>query len=169
MKKVRFDHVFECAADDYWDRIFFNDEFNSKLFHDTLKFNEWKATTTLDTDAVRKRTIVVRPPVGDVPAAVKKVLGDNFGYKEHGTFDRKAKRYHVDVESNVATDKTKIQGDIWVEKAGDTKCRRIAEFTVEVKIMVIGKLVEDIIANDMTRSFERGAEFTKNWLREGRV
>ncbi|MCU0694319.1 MAG: DUF2505 domain-containing protein [Polyangiaceae bacterium] len=169
MKKVRFEHVFECDVDAYWDKIFFNDEFNSKFFRETLKFNEWRATTTSDTNAVLKRTVTVRPPVGDVPAAVKKMMGDNFGYKEHGTFDRNAKRYHVDVESNVATDKTKIQGDVWVEKAGDHKCRRIAEFTIEVKIMVVGKLVEDIIAKDMTRDFERGAEFTQRWLRENRV
>jgi hypothetical protein len=166
MKEVKFDHIFNCDADTYWDRIFFEEAFNNKLFHDTLKFNEWRAEITRQDDAVIKRTVTVRPPVGDVPGAVKKVLGDNFGYKEHGTFDKKTKRYHVDIDSNVAAEKTHIHGDIWLEKSGDKKVRRLATFKLEVKIMVVGKLVEDIIAKDMIRSFERGAQFTNEWIKD---
>lgn len=164
MKEIKFDHIFNCDADTYWDQIFFDPDFNHKLFHETLQFIEWKAEVTKDTDDVLERTVTVRPPVGEVPAAVKKVLGDNFGYKEHGKFDKKTKRYHVDVESNVARDKTNIHGDIWMEDAGDNKCRRIAVFKIEVKVMMVGKMIEDIIAKDMTRSFERGAAFTNEWI-----
>lgn len=166
MKEVKFDHVFECGIDTYWNEIFFDEAFNHKLFHETLKFAEWKAEVTKDTDAVIERTVTVRPPVGEVPAAVKKVLGDNFGYKEHGKFDRKTQRYHVDIESNVAREKTHIHGDIWLEKIDDKRSRRLATFKLEVKIMVVGKIVEDVIAKDMTRSFERGSVFTNEWIKE---
>lgn len=165
MKEVKFDHVFECDADTYWDRIFFDEEYNTSLFKERLKFPVWKATVKRNDDSVLERTIEVAPPVGDVPGPVKKVLGDNFGYKEHGRFDRKTKRYHVDIESNVATEKTKIHGDIWLEKVADKKVRRLAAFRIEVKIMMVGGMIEDRIANDMTRDFTRGAEFTNEWIK----
>ena len=166
MKEVKFDHIFECGIDTYWDKVFFDEAFNHKLFHELLQFSEWKDTVTKTTDEVIERTVVVRPPVGDVPAAVRKVLGDNFGYQEHGRFDRKTKRYHVDVEPNVVKDKTHIHGDIWLERIDDKRSRRLAVFSLEVKIMVVEKLIEDAIAKDMTRSFERGATFTNEWIRD---
>lgn len=169
MKEVKFDHIFECDIDTYWDRIFFDEAFNHKLFHQTLQFVEWEAKVTKETDKVLERTVSVRPPVGELPAAVKKVLGDNFGYKEHGKFDRATKRYHVDIESNVVKDKTHIHGDIWLEKVDEKRSRRVANFRLEVKIMVIGKVIEDIIAKDMTRSFERGAVFTNEWIRDQKI
>ncbi len=165
MKEVKFDHVFECDEATYWDRIFFDDEFNRFLFKERLKFPVWKATVRRDDDSVYERTVEVSPPVGDVPGPVKKVLGDNFGYKEHGRFDKKTRRYHVDIESNVATEKTKVAGDIWLEKVGDKRCRRLAAFRIEVKIMMVGGMIEDRIASDMTRDFNRGAEFTNEWIK----
>ena len=166
MKEVKFDHVFDCDIDTYWDRIFFDEAFNHKLFHEYLSFAEWKEEVTKNNDEVIERTITVRPPVGEVPGAVKKVLGDNFGYKEHGQFDRKTQRYQVDIESNVVKEKTRIHGDIWLEKVDEKRSRRLAVFKLEVKVMVVGKLIEDIIAKDMTRSFGRGATFTNEWIKE---
>ncbi len=72
----------------------------------------------------------------------------------------------MDVESNVAREKTHIRGDIWVEKVGEKQCRRVAKFKLEVKIMVVGKVVEEVIAKDMIRSFETGAGFTNDWIKE---
>ena len=166
MKELKFDHVFECCSDKYWDEVFFDEAFNHSVFLDKLGFAEWRDTVTKNTDDVLERVVVVRPPVSDVPAAVRKVLGDNFGYKELGKFDRKTKRYHVDVESNTAKDKTHVHGDIWLEPIDDHRCRRLVHFTIEVKIMMVGRLVEELIARDMIRSFEQGAVLTNEWIRE---
>ena len=165
MKDLNFDHIFECGIDTYWNDMFFDEGFNLWVFKEKLGFSEWKDTVTKNTDAVLERTVEVRPPVGDVPAAVRKVLGDNFGYKEHGKFDRKTKRYHVDVETNAAKDKTHVQGDIWLERIDDKRSRRKTVFTIEVKIMLVGRVVEDLIARDMTRSFDQGAAYTNEWIR----
>jgi hypothetical protein len=165
MRKIKFDHVFNCSMDVYWDKVFFDEEYNKALFLDTLKFPHWSSEITEDNDDVIKRVVTVRSPVGkDVPAAVRKVLGDSFGYKEFGTFDKKTKRYHVDVESNVATDKTHVHGDIWLEPVDDHHCRRIAEFSIEVKIPFVGGKIEDGIASDMDKEFNVGSRFTNEWL-----
>jgi len=166
MKELNFTHTIECSADTYWNQVFFDEAFNHQLFHKDLRFSEWKDKVTKDTPDVLERTVTVCPPTGEIPAAVRKVLGDNFGYQEHGKFDRKTKRYHVDIESNVAKEKTHVHGDIWLEPINDKQSRRRVVFTIEVKIMMVGRLVEDQIAKDMTQSFERGATFTNEWIRE---
>lgn len=166
MKEVKFDDVFECNEETYWSKIFFDEAYNTALFKERLKFPVWKATVTKDDDGTLERTVEVAPPVGDVPGPVKKVLGDNFGYKEHGRFDKKKKRYHVRIESHAATDRTHVNGEIWLEPVGEKKVRRVAQFKVEVKIMLVGGMIEDRIANDMKRDFTRGAEFTNEWIRK---
>jgi hypothetical protein len=166
MKQVVFEHIFECDEDTFWDKLFFEDDYNRKMFLDTLKFDQWEQTIHERTDAVLKRTVVVRPPVGDVPGTIRKILGDKFGYKEHGTFDRKAKRYHVEIEPTAAPDKTHIHGDIWLEKAGDKRVKRIAKMHVEVSIMLVGKLIEDKVVSDMRLSYEKAAGFSNTWMKE---
>lgn len=170
MKEINFDHTFACSVDTFWDRIFFDPEFNRAMFKDYLGFPDWNATVKEDTPQVRKQTVTVRPPVGtDIPAPVKRAIGDNFGYKEHGTFDKEKKRYSVQVEPNVAADKANVKGEIWVERIDDNKCRRLAKFTIDVKIMMVGKVIEDIIAKNMSQSFDKGADFTNEWIGKGKV
>lgn len=169
MKEIKFEHTFACDVDSFWNRMFFDQAFNHALFREHLGFLAWDVKVEQDTDEVRKQTVTVKPPVADIPAAVKKVMGDNFGYAEHGTFDKRTKRYAVKVEPNVAKDKTTVQGEIWVEKVDDTHCRRFAKFSIEVKIMMLGKLIEDRIAEDMSQSFEKGAAFTHSWIEQGKL
>jgi len=166
MKQVVFEHVFECDEETFWGKVFFDDEYNRTLFLETLKFDQWEQKVHSDDETALKRTVMVRPPIGDVPGAVRKILGDKFGYKEHGTFDRKAKRYHVDIEPSASPDKTKIHGDIWVEKVGDKRVKRIAKMHVEVNIMLVGRLVEDKVVADMRLSYEKAADFTNRWVKQ---
>lgn len=166
MKQVVFEHVFECDADTYWDKVFFDEDYNRRLFLETLKFTQWQQTIGQKTDDRITRTVLVRPPVGDVPGAIKKILGEKFGYTEHGTFDRKTRRYRIDIEPSVSADKAKITGELWVEPAGDKRIKRIAKMSVEVNVMLVGKLIEDKVIGDMRPSYERAAEFTNQWVRE---
>jgi hypothetical protein len=166
MKDVSFEHVFECDEDTYWDKIFFDEAYNRALFLETLKFNLWRQTIQQQGDTVVKRTVEVQPPVGEVAAPVRKALGDRFGYKEFGTFDRKTKRYHVDVTPSAGADRTKIHGDIWLEKAGERRVKRVAKMHVEVNIMLIGKLIEERVVGDMTLSYGKAAEFTNRWIKD---
>ncbi|MBW2529174.1 MAG: DUF2505 family protein [Deltaproteobacteria bacterium] len=164
MKELKFDHVFNCDEDTYWDKVFFAEDYNQAMFVDTLKFNRWKLVSSEDGDDKLERVVEVDPPVGDIPKTVKKVIGDNFGYRELGTFDKKTKRYTVNVKTNVMGDKMRINGEIWLEPAGEKKVRRHAKFNVDVKIFGIGKVVEGLIARDMQSQFEEGSAFTNTWI-----
>lgn len=164
MKQLEFDHVFNCDEDTYWSQVFFDEAYNQAMFVDALHFNRWKLVKSDETEEELRREVEVEPSVGDVPKTVKKVIGDNFGYRELGRFDKKKKRYQVDVKTNVMGDKIKVHGEIWLEPAGDNKSRRHAKFDVDVKIFGVGKVVEGIIARDMEKQFEDGSKFTNEWI-----
>lgn len=164
MKSLSFDHVFNCTENTYWDKVFFDEAYNQAMFVESLHFNRWKLISSDESDAKLERVVEVEPPVGDIPKTVKKVLGDNFGYRELGTFDKKTKRYSVDVKTNVMGDKIKVHGEIWLEPVGENKVRRMAKFDVDVKIFGVGKVVEGIIARDMGNQFEDGSKFTNEWI-----
>ena len=164
MKQVRCEHVFDCDIDTYWDKIFFDDEFNRALYVEHLGFPKWDGTILEDNERVLKRDAVIKPPALNVPKPLQKIAGGDFGYTEHGTFDRKTKRFSIDVTSNAMPDKTNIKGEVWLEKVDDKRSRRIAEFRVEVKIMMVGKIAEKMITSDIEKELGRGGKFTNQWI-----
>lgn len=164
MKELTYEHVFNCSVDTYWDQIFFDDECNRAMFIDGLGFSEWKVERSEDKGDAIERSVQVMPPVGDVPGAVKKVVGDNFGYQEVGTFNRKTKRYRVETKTSTMPDKFKIGGEIWLEPKGDKQSVRKARFTVDVKIFAVGKVIEGLIAGNMEKQFGDGARFINDWI-----
>ena len=42
MADVRIEHVFNCSADTFWEKIFLEEEFNRRLFTQVLGFPVWK-------------------------------------------------------------------------------------------------------------------------------
>ncbi len=166
MRQVNFEHVFECDADTYWDKIFFDEEFNRKFFLEGIKFHHWHQRIVEQNDKIIKRVVEVQPPIGDMPGPVKKIIGDRLAYNETGVFDRQTRRYHFDIEPSTATDKTTIRGDLWLVGAGDKRVKRMAKVEVDVRIMMVGKIVEERIVSDLTASYSKAAEFTNAWVKQ---
>lgn len=166
MAQTRIEHTFNCSPDTFWDEIFFNDEFNSKLYKEKLEFKQYELVSRDDGDAVMKQTIDVVPKLGDMPGPLKKVLGDGIGYKEEGVFDKNAKRYKVTIIPNKLADKTTIEGEMRCEPAGDGKCKRIFECKVVSKVFGVGGMLEKRVIADMEDGYDKGAKFTNEWIDE---
>jgi hypothetical protein len=101
-----------------------------------------------------------------MPAPVKKVLGDRLSYVEEGTFDRKTKRYSFKIFPSTLADKTKVTGEMWLEKLGEKKVARLTKISVEVKVFMVGGLVEDRIMSDLRTSYEKGTSFTNEFIKK---
>jgi hypothetical protein len=144
----------------------FDAEFNKKLYIEALQFPVWKLLESKDDDAKLWRRVQVDPPIGNMPGALKKVIGDKLSYVEEGTFDKKAKRYSFKVVPSTMTDKTKVLGEMWVEKVAEKKITRFTKISVEVKIFMVGGLVEDRILADLRASYEKGTSFTNQYIKE---
>jgi hypothetical protein len=166
MPEITIRNDINTDEDTYWKECVFNPPFNEKLYTEGLKFPVWKVLESKEDDAKITRRIQVDPPTGNLPGPVKKVIGDRLSYIEEGTFDRKAKRYSFKVIPSTMAEKTKVVGEMWVEKAGDKKITRFTKISVEVKIFMVGGLVEERILSDLRTSYEKGTAFTNDYLKE---
>ena len=166
MSEITLRHEIDTDEATYWSKCVFDADFNKKLYIDALKFPEWRLLDSKDDDAKLWRRVQVDPPVGNMPAAVKKVLGDKLSYVEEGTFDKKAKRYSFKVTPSTLAEKTKVSGEMWVEKLGDKKIARVTKMSVEVKVFMVGGLVEERILSDLKSSYDKGTVFTNQYIKE---
>jgi Protein of unknown function (DUF2505) len=166
MPEVTLRHEFECDEETYWDRTTFDPVFNERLYRDVLKFPGYELLSFVDDEDAKTRRVRIDPPLGGMPAAVKKAVGDRFSYIEEGRFDKKTRRYSFRILPSAMRDKAKTFGELFCEKLGDKKVVRVAHVTVEVKVFMVGGLVEEKILGDVRHSYEAAARFTREYLRE---
>ncbi len=166
MAKVRVEHIFNCSEDTYWDKLFFEEEYNRRMFKDGLGFPVHEQIKQEDTgDAIVRVTDVV-PKLGDMPAALKKLVGEGVGYREDGRFDKKTRRYEIKVTPNKLADKLHITGTLYTEPAGEGKCKRVYEGNVEAKIFGVGGMLEKRVIGDLETSYAKAATFTNDYIKE---
>lgn len=166
MPEVTLRHEIDTDEDTFWSKVVFDEAFNKKLYEGALEFPGWKLLDSKEDEAKITRRVQVEPPVGDLPGPLKKIVGDRLAYTEEGTFDKKAKRYSFKVTPSTLTDKTKISGELWCEKIGDKKIRRICRMSVEVKVFMVGGMVEDRITADLRASYDNSTNYTNQYIRE---
>lgn len=166
MGSFRAEHVFNCSEATFWDKIFFDDEYNRRQFTDVLHFSLWKEIERRDEGERIVRRVQAAPPLGELPGPLKAVIGESAGYEEHGVFDKQKRRYTVKVVPNKLADKLNIEIAMWTEPAGENRLRRIAEGTVVAKIFGVGGMLEKKMISDLERSYEKSAAFTNQFIQE---
>jgi hypothetical protein len=165
MTHVRIAHRFDCDERTFWDRIFFDEAFNRDMYLHHLQFQNWQVIEQKETDAAILRTVTVTPKVGDLPGAIKSLIGDNLSYREVGVFDKQKRRYKVNVVPNVLADKLAVVAETWVEAIGANQCNRIFEADVTVKVFGVGGIIEKRVIADLQLSYNAGAVFTVEYLK----
>jgi hypothetical protein len=108
----------------------------------------------------------VSPKIPPLPGPVKKVIGDGLAYTETGTFDRKKKRYVFSATPNALGDKATTNGEMWAETLGEKKIARVARVSVDVKVFMVGGLIEDQILGSLRSSYADAAIFTNKWVKD---
>jgi hypothetical protein len=166
MPNATISHDFDCTEATLWQVTFLDPEFNRRLYLETLRFPVWKVLSEKVTDDALERRVEVQPLVENLPGPLKKALGDRFGYVEEGKLDRKQNRYRFRIVPGAMTDKTHISGEMRTEPIGDKRVRRVVELSVEVKVMMIGKLVEQKTIEDTRASYDKMAAFLTRYLKE---
>jgi hypothetical protein len=165
MTDVRIEHNFDCDENTFWEKIFFAEPFNRQMYLEHLKFKRWEVMDFRETETSIHRTVSVTPAVGDLPGAIKSLVGDNLGYTEEGTFDKKMRRFRVQVVPTVLADKLSVRGEIWLQSQSAERCKRIFDAQVSVKMFGVGGIIEKRIIADLQLSYNAGAAFTSEYLK----
>ena len=169
MADVKIEHVYNCSADTFWDKLFFDDEFNKSLFKDALEFPVYEKLKEEKDDKEVRRSINVMPKLGPMPGPLKALIGDGLGYREDGVFDKKAKRYTMTITPNKLADKISIKGEFYLEPKGEKSCTRVFKCSVTAKIFGVGGMLEKRVIADLETSYEKSAAFTNKWLAEKKL
>lgn len=164
--ELRVDHTLECSEDVYWDKVFLDEEYNRRLFVERLRFEVCREKSRETRDGLLHRVVEAVPPVGDVPAALKAVIGEGAGYEERGVLDREKKTYRIVVVPNRLADKVEVKMEIRTEPVGAERCRRIVRGTVNAKLFMVGGLLEKKIVADLEKSYLKSVDFTNEFVRE---
>jgi hypothetical protein len=170
MAEVTVRHELACSADEYWDQCIFDDEFNQKLYVDRLHFHSFVPEGSEDLEDRRTKRATMRPDVGGIPASAKKLIGDALAYSEDGYLDKATGRYRATITPSSFADKTRVEAELWCEPSpsGDVnRCVRVARVKVEVKVFVVGGMVEEKIMRDLRGSYDAEAAFVHEWVKRG--
>ncbi len=163
MKTLKLNHVINCTPEQFWE-IFFDKEFNHWLYLDGMHFTKYETVRQSDGPDIER--VVRGEPKVDLPRAVRKILGDNFGYEETGKFDAAAKMWRWKMRPGTMAEKLRMEGTVRLEDAGDGKCRRLADITIEAKIFGVGKLIEKTTEKEMTAGWNDSASLMNRWISE---
>jgi hypothetical protein len=166
MAETRIEHIYNCSEDTFWNEVFFDDEYNRRLFKEALAFPVYEQVDRKETDSEIRRSIKVVPKLGPMPGPLKAVIGEGIGYQENGVYDKKTRRYTIDITPNKLADKVTIKGLLYTEPRGADKCNRVFECSVTAKIFGVGGMLEKRVIADMQESYAKGAEFTNRYLAE---
>jgi hypothetical protein len=164
-ERVVVEHDFECSEKAFWD-TFLNTEYNREMFLEHMNFARWDLVEIAKTDDFVDRVVEVEPYVGQLPAAVRRAVGERIAYREEGRLDRKKNTYKLRVIPGIFPGKVHVTGKQYTRPVSEHRCTRIFEADVEVKVFGIGHLIEKQIASDMRKSYESGASFTQNYMRQ---
>lgn len=166
MSKFTLRNVFETDEETFWNRIFFDPEYNQRLYLDALKFKGFDLLEiTGEPGGARTRKIRTEPR-SEAPAVVTKLIGGSLSYVEEGRFDPATKKWTYTITTSKLADKVKIRGTFWVEPRGDKRVERVCECEVEVKIFGVGGAVESFIEKTTRESYEDAAKFTNAFIKE---
>lgn len=162
MHKFSVTHEFACTPETYW-KLNFDREFNDALYKGALGFPDYNVQELRDSETETFRRTVATPKM-EVPAAVQKVLGSNFKYTEETTWDKRSGRATFKGIPSSMPDKLLTNGTMRVEAVGADRSRRIVDFVVDAKVMLIGGLLESTAEKQMRDAYDKNATFMNKWI-----
>lgn len=156
----------QCGQDTFW-KLFFDKEFNEKLYREGLGYPDFTIVQQTDTESGTVRKVTAMPKY-ELPGPVAKLLGSNYRYSEEGSFNPATKSWTWKHIPSSMADKLLIKGTVRIEPLGNGNVTRIIEVTLEAKIFGVGGLIESSFEKQMREESDRSATFTNQWLQSGR-
>lgn len=163
MKKV-VRHRFPIHKQQYWNQVFFDEEYNRGLSAALGNANMEVQEQSGDVATSLKRVTCCTPAL-EMPGALRKLLGDSVTYTESGRWDAKTGRWKFEMTTSTLGDKVKTTGVIWAEDHGD-EMERICEVEFAVKIFGVGSMIEKFLCDSMLDNQKKAAAFTSEFIRK---
>lgn len=159
-------HVFETDEATFWPKVFFNADYNQRLYAEALKYKCWEILEQREEPggAIIRRARM--EPNFAVPSLLKRVIGDGIMYEEAGRFDPATKHWSYTITPNRMPDRMTTRGEYWVESRGEKKIERICTVELEARIFGVGGALESFIEKQTRTAYETTMRFTNQYIHE---
>lgn len=163
--KFACEHRFDGISLADYEKLYFDEGFNAALCQAVglqrtpLKFED-------QPERVHREVKVA--PDRQIPGPVAKVLGGaRIEYTEIVDYSKPSHRGTWKTVSSLLTDKVDAKGNLTFRAEGSGVVR-VVDGEIKVGIFGLGGVVEKFIVEDVEKSYERAAEFTRKWIAEHR-
>lgn len=160
--QIELRHHFDAPPARAWE-ILFGDAYEDAV----ARHSRIEREIRLDHEKNGKRTrqIHVRP-AQTLPKAAARLLGtDRLSYvlEEHHRPAEQKMDFTVTVDA--LPDKVSVRG-AWALTPTGAGCERRVTIDIDVRVPIVGKKIEQQVAEDLRRSYDDAAVFAQNWIRE---
>lgn len=162
MGKFTVTHEIRCNVETFW-KVFFDKDFNEKLYLEALGFPEYKTLEQNETDKQITRKVRAQPKMS-LPGPVAKLFGSGFSYVEEGSLDKGTQVWRWKLNPSTLADKLRTEGVVRVEAIGDDKVRRVAEIEIEAKIFGVGGLIESSAEKQLREGWDASAAYMNKYI-----
>ncbi|MEM6732382.1 MAG: DUF2505 domain-containing protein [Myxococcota bacterium] len=160
--KFRIEHEFSGISLPDYEVLYFDEPFNEALCEEV---NLERELLKLDRDGDKlARDVRVAPRGRQIPKPVAKFLGGaRIEYVEKLQYTFGSYRGTWQSVSSLMTEKIQSSGTFTLEEASGG-VRRIVEGEIKVKVFGLGGTIEQYIVEDVKKSYNDAATFTRKWL-----
>ena len=164
--RITLKHLFDTDEATFWPKVFFDRDYNQRLYHEALRYKRWELLEQREEPggAIVRRASM--EPAFEVPALLKKAIGDGISYREEGRFDPATRRWRYTITPNRMAVKLTTRGEYWVEARGDKQIERICTVDLEAKIFGVGGALESFIEKQTREAYDTTMRFTNAFIRE---
>ena len=160
--KLKLEHAFNCTPEEYWELLSDDSVDREITVAADGSYECLSEATTNGTYRKHSRIVMNR----ELPAAMLKVLKtDKIGYELIITRPTNSVTGRWDIVPLVLADR--FQGGGTTEfRATPTGCVRLINGELNVKVPLIGKMMEERLVNDVSASYDRGADIIRRRIKE---
>jgi hypothetical protein len=162
MSWVTVAHEYECDVDTFWD-VFFDEEHIRALYTEGLRFPKFEILELRRGEYEIVRRIAATPRL-NAPEPIVSALGPKLSFVEEGVFDKATKVYRSRSITTILPDLMRYESQMTVEPLEGARCKRIAKFEFEAKMLGIGGLIVSGLEKGMRSEWDRATAFTNEWM-----
>lgn len=164
--RFKVEHRFRGISLKDFEGLYFDEAFNEALCKQ-VKLQRTLVARTVQGGKLHREVRVAAER--EIPPAAAKILGGaRLEYTEHLDYAVGSNRGTWKTISSLMTDKVDSAGTFSFREEGGQVVRTV-EGDVTVKIMLVGKVVEQFIAADVEKSYAQAAEFMQKWIDDGKA
>lgn len=159
---VRITNVFHVSPALFWQRLFFDREYNRGLYR-ALGFVQYEVESLESSADGRVRRVLRAVPPINAPNIVRKKLEGRLFYREDGTYDPRTGLWTFKIVPSVAAESAKISGVLRAEP-DPAGMRHICDLSAQVSAFGLGALLERVIEKNTRDSYRLTAQFTNDYV-----